>query len=43
MRTVGIDIGVKGPHVARIFDERGKPIGGPIRLRPSAKDLAGRH
>lgn len=38
-RTVGIDLAIRGDHVAQIFDD-GRPSGRPIRFRLSADDLA---
>jgi len=38
-RTVGIDVAIRGPHVAIILDEQGRPLGTPIRFRLSAAAL----
>jgi transposase len=37
-RTVGIDLAIKGDHVARILDD-GRPVGKPIRFRLTDEDL----
>ncbi|SCC79496.1 IS110 family transposase [Saliniramus fredricksonii] len=37
-RTVGIDLAIRGDHVAQIF-ENGKPVGRPIRFRHDAPSL----
>jgi transposase len=33
IRTVGIDLAIRGPHVATVLNERGETIAGPIRFR----------
>ena len=38
-RTVGIDVAIRGQHVARMFDEHGKPVGGPLSFRTVAGEL----
>jgi transposase len=38
-RTVGIDVAIRGLHVATILDEQGQPLGPPIRFRLSAAAL----
>ena len=37
-RTVGIDLAVRGEHVARIFND-GRPVGKPIRFRLTSAAL----
>ena len=37
-RTVGIDLAIRGDHVARIF-ENGRPVGKPIRFRLTSASL----
>ena len=37
-RTVGIDLAVRGDHVARVFDD-GRPVGRPLRFRATADGL----
>ena len=37
-RTVGIDLAIRGEHVAQVFEE-GRPLGKPIRFRLSARSL----
>jgi transposase len=39
IRTVGIDLAVRGCHVATILDEKGEVIGAPIRFRHRPRDL----
>lgn len=39
-RTVGIDLAIRGDHVARILDD-GRPHGKPIRFRLTSDSLAG--
>ena len=39
-RTVGIDLAIRGHHVARILDD-GRPYGKPIRFRLTPDSLAG--
>jgi transposase len=39
MRTVGIDLAIRGDHVARILGEDGQLLGSPIRFRFTAPDL----
>lgn len=39
-RTVGIDLAIRGFHVATILDEQGQVIGAPIRFRLIPEDLA---
>ena len=38
-RTVGIDLAIRGAHVASILDERGQSMGSPIRFRLTPVDL----
>jgi transposase len=38
-RTVGIDLAIRGLHVALILDEKGQPLGAPIRFRLVPRDL----
>jgi len=38
-RTVGIDLGIRGPHVATMVDGEGHPIGAPVRFRLVAAEL----
>ena len=38
-RTVGIDLAIRGSHVATILNERGDMVGTPIRFRLTRKDL----
>ena len=38
-RTVGIDLAIRGDHVARILDD-GRPHGKPIRFRLTSDSLA---
>lgn len=38
-RTVGIDVAIRGQHVARIFDEHGTPMGRPQSFRSVAGEL----
>jgi hypothetical protein len=40
-RTVGIDVAIRGAHVATVFDGQGHPVGSPIRLRLRADALDG--
>jgi transposase len=37
-RTVGIDLAIRGDHVAHILDD-GRPVGKPIRFRLTSHDL----
>src|SRR5512134_110028 len=37
-RTVGIDLAIRGEHVAQVFED-GRPLGKPIRFRLSARSL----
>jgi transposase len=37
-RTVGIDLAIRGEHVAQVFDE-GRPAGKPLRFRLTAQSL----
>ena len=37
-RTVGIDLAIRGEHVAQVFED-GRPLGKPIRFRLTAKSL----
>jgi transposase len=37
-RTIGIDLAIRGDHVAQIFDN-GRPVGRPIRFRHTAESL----
>src|SRR5215218_4073476 len=37
-RTIGIDLAIRGDHVAQIFDD-GRPSGRPIRFRLTSDDL----
>ena len=37
-RTVGIDLAIRGDHVARILDD-GQPYGKPIRFRLTSESL----
>ena len=37
-RTIGIDLAIRGDHVARIFDD-GRPHAKPIRFRLTADSL----
>lgn len=39
-RTVGIDLAIRGDHVARVLDD-GRPLGKPIRFRLTSDSLAG--
>jgi transposase len=39
IRTVGIDLAIRGAHVATILDERGEVIGAPVRFRLRQRDL----
>ncbi len=39
-RTVGIDLAIRGDHVARILDD-GRPYGTPIRFRLTPDSLDG--
>ena len=39
-RTIGIDLAIRGDHVARIFDD-GRPHAKPIRFRLTSDSLAG--
>jgi transposase len=39
MRTVGIDLAIRGDHVARILGGDGELLGSPIRFRFNAPDL----
>ena len=39
-RTVGIDLAIRGDHVARILDD-GRPHGKPIRFRLTSDSLTG--
>jgi transposase len=39
IRTVGIDLAVRGYHVATILDEKGRAVGRPIRFRHRPDDL----
>ena len=39
-RTIGIDLAIRGDHVAQIFDN-GRPVGRPVRFRHTAQSLAG--
>jgi len=32
-RTIGVDLAIRGEHVAQIFEE-GRPVGRPLRFRP---------
>ena len=38
-RTVGIDLAIRGDHVARIFDD-GRPHAKPIRFRLTSDSLS---
>ena len=38
-RTVGIDLAIRGDHVARILDD-GRPHGKPIRFRLTSDSLS---
>ena len=38
-RTVGIDLAIRGLHAAQILDEKGQPLGAPIRFRLAPSDL----
>ena len=38
-RTIGIDLAIRGDHVARIFDD-GLPTGKPIRFRLTSDSLS---
>jgi transposase len=38
-RTIGIDLAIRGDHVARIFDD-GRPTGKPIRFRLTSDSLS---
>lgn len=38
-RTVGIDLAIRGSHVATILNERGDMVGPPFRFRLTRKDL----
>lgn len=40
-RTVGIDVAIRGAHVATVFDGQGQPLGPPIRFRLRAAALEG--
>ncbi|MGI4940912.1 MAG: IS110 family transposase [Janthinobacterium lividum] len=40
LRTVGIDLAIRGDHVARILDD-GRPHGKPIRFRLTSDSLTG--
>ncbi|MCE6967457.1 DNA replication protein [Cereibacter sphaeroides] len=37
-RTIGIDLAIRGDHVAQIYDD-GRPVGRPIRFRHEAGSL----
>jgi transposase len=37
-RTVGIDLAIRGDHIARVLDD-GRPVGKPIRFRLTDEDL----
>lgn len=39
-RTIGIDLAIRGDHVARVFDD-GLPVGKPLRFRLTSTSLAG--
>ena len=39
VRTVGIDLAIRGQHVATIMDGNGEVIGGPMRFRLHHKEL----
>jgi hypothetical protein len=39
-RTIGIDLAIRGDHVARIFDD-GRPQAKSIRFRLTSDSLAG--
>ena len=39
-RTVGIDLAIRGDHVARVLDD-GRPQGKPIHFRLTPDSLAG--
>jgi hypothetical protein len=39
-RTIGIDLAIRGDHVARVFDD-GLPVGKPLRFRLTSASLAG--
>jgi hypothetical protein len=39
-RTVGIDLAIRGSHVATILDDQGQILGAPIRFRLSESDLS---
>ncbi|NBC16914.1 MAG: IS110 family transposase [Bacteroidetes bacterium] len=38
-RTVGIDLAIRGLHVAHVLDGDGQSLGSPIRFRAEVKDL----
>lgn len=40
VRTIGIDLAIRGDHVARILDD-GRPHGKPIRFRLTSDSLTG--
>jgi transposase len=37
-RTIGIDLAIRGDHVAQIYDD-GRPVGRPLRFRHDARSL----
>ena len=39
-RTIGIDLAIRGDHVARVFDD-GQPVGRPLRFRLTSASLTG--
>lgn len=38
-RTIGIDLAIRGAHVATVLDKAGKTVGGPFRFHLTRKDL----
>jgi transposase len=38
-RTVGIDLAIRGAHIATVIDAQGEVLGAPIRFHTTYKDL----